>query len=164
MMGLEIAYLSSADHVWDLLLAFGLKQHNTQAVVAAAAELLEPPVSREEVISVAGQFFSSRAGLVPDGLEGLPSCWLQQLPQLLSCRDMRPYLLSRLSFERGILRIVSAQEKTSESHRFTMWESLRLMLNLCLVPNLWRPLTRGEELEIWNRRPELRWELFTVRG
>ena len=47
----QIAYQSSAEHILERLLACGLKQKFAPAVLAAAAELLEPPASREWVIA-----------------------------------------------------------------------------------------------------------------
>ncbi len=162
-----IAGLASADHILKILRSHRLKQSLTPAVVAAAAELAERTASREEVVSQARQFFNDRTGLVPIGLEELPSCWLQQLPTLLwnghkPGEDMLPYMVLRLAFEQGALGIAFLQEPLNKNGRVTCWDRLRLLLNLFLVPNLWRPLTREEELEIWTRRPELRRELFTL--
>lgn len=67
-----IAYLSSAGHILKLLLACGLKQKLTPAVLEAAAELIDKPTARDEVIAEARQFFARRAGLIPTGLEELP--------------------------------------------------------------------------------------------
>jgi hypothetical protein len=162
-----IASLGSADHVLKILRGHGLKQSLTPAVLAVAAELAEPRGSRAEVVSQARQFFTDRTGLVPIGLEELPSCWLRQLPALLwnghkPGEDMLPYMVLRLAFEEGALGVAFLQEPPNDNGRVTCWDRLRLLLNLFLVPNLWRPLTREEELEIWTRRPELRRELFTL--
>jgi len=169
MMELEITYLSSADRIHQLLRAHGLKQILTPALVAAAAELTELPTKQEEVFSGACQFFSSRAGFVPVGLEELPSCWLQQLPSLLwssgkSPGDRLPYMVTRIGFEQGVLHIAFLQEVVHEKGRLTRWDNLHIRLNLLLQPKLWLPLTRKEESEVWKRRPELRRELFTLRG
>ena len=88
----QIARLSSAGHVQALLLACGLKQRIAPAVLAAAAELLGPGSGREEIIVAARQFFAQRAGLVPHGLEEVPSRWLQQLPQHLETKEMGPFI------------------------------------------------------------------------
>ena len=64
---------------------------------------------------------------------------------------MLPYMVLRLAFEQGALGIAFLQEPPNENGRVTCWDRLRLLLNLFLVPNLWRPLTREEELEIWTR-------------
>ena len=52
----QIAYLSSAEHILERLLACGLEQKFVPAVLAAAAELLEPPASRDWVMAQARQF------------------------------------------------------------------------------------------------------------
>jgi hypothetical protein len=70
-----IANLSSAGHILRLLLACGLKQRFALAVLAAAAELLDPSTSRDEVVARAQQFFAKRAGLIPAGLNSLPVGW-----------------------------------------------------------------------------------------
>ena len=158
----QIAYLSSADHILERLLACGLKQKFAPAVLAAAAELLEPPASREWVIAEARQFFVSRAGLIPDGLEELPSRWVQQLPLHLEGREMGPFMITNLAFEQGVLCIAFAHEVGSKTGLMTMWDDLRFMLNLALQPNIWHPLTRKEEFEIWHRWPELRRRLFVL--
>jgi len=162
-----LGHLGSADHVFKILRSHGMKQSLTSAVLAAAVELAESTVSRAEVVSQARQFFTDRTGFVPVGIEELPSCWLQQLPTLLwnghkPGEDRLPYMVLRLAFEQGVLGIAFLQEPPNENGRVTCWDRLRLLLNLFLVPNLRRPLTREEELEIWTRRPELRRELFTL--
>ena len=144
------------------MLACGLKQKITPAVLAAAAELIEPAASREEAVAEARHFFARRAGLVPDGLEELPSRWLQQLPLHLENRDMGPFMIISLAFEQGVLGVAFAHEVGNKTGRMTMWDDLRFMLNLALLPNLWHPLTRNEEFGIWNRWPELPGELFAL--
>jgi len=158
----QIAHLSSAEHILERLLACGLKQKFAPAVLAAAAELLEPPASREWVIAEARQFFAVRAGLIPHGLEELPSRWVQQLPLHLADREMGPFMITSLAFEQGVLCVAFAHEVGSKTGHMTMWDDLRFMLNLALEPNIWHPLTRKEEFEIWNRWPELRRRLFVL--
>jgi hypothetical protein len=158
----QIARLSSAEHVQELLLACGLKQRVAPCVLAAAAELAGPDSWREEVVAQARQFFARRAGLVPNGLEELPSRWLQQLPRHLENRDMGPFMITSLAFDRGLLCVAFAHEVASQTGRMTMWDDLRFVLNLSLQPNIWHPLARKEELEVWNRCPELRGKLFAL--
>jgi hypothetical protein len=124
--------------------------------------MLGPDSWREEIIVEARQFFAQRAGLVPNGLEGLPSRWLQQLPQHLENRDMGPFLMTTVEFERGVLCIAFAHEVESKTGRMTPWDDLRFVLNLALQPNLWHPLARKEEWDVWNRCPQLRRELFAL--
>ena len=126
----QIAYLSSAEHILERLLACGLKQKFAPAVLAAAAELLEPPASREWVIAEARQFFAARAGLIPHGLEELPSRWVQQLPLHLAGREMGPFMITSLAFEQGVLCVAFAHEVGSKTGHMTMWDDLRFMLNL----------------------------------
>jgi|ERR1035441_3556105 hypothetical protein len=158
----QIARLSSAGYIQGLLLACGLKQRITPAVLAAAAELIEPTCSREEVVAEAHQFFAGRAGLIPHGLEELPSRWVQQLPLHLEGKEMGPFMITSLAFVQGVLCVAFALEVGSKTGRMTMWDDLRFMLNLSLQPNIWHPLTRKEELEVWNRWPELRRQLFVL--
>ena len=160
----QIAYLSSAEHILERLLACGLKQKFAPAVLAAAAELLEPPASREWVIAEVRQFFAVHAGLIPHGLEELPSRWVQQLPLHLEDREMGPFMITSLAFEQGVLCVAFAHEIGSETGRMTVWDDLRFVLNLALQPNIWHPLTRQEESRIWDCWPELRRELFTLAG
>jgi hypothetical protein len=158
----EIARLSSAGHGRALLLACGLKQRITPAVLAAAAELLEPDSWREEILVEARQFFAQHAGMIPHGLEEIPSRWLQQLPRHLENREMGPFMITSLDFNQGILCVAFAHEIASQTERMTIWDDLRFVLNLALQPNLWQSLSRKEELDVWNRRPSLRRELFSL--
>lgn len=158
----QIAYLSSAEHILERLLACGLKQKFAPAILAAAAELLEPPASRDWVIAEARQFFAARVGLIPHGLEELPSRWLQQLPLHLEGREMGPFMITSLAFEQGVLCVAFAHEVGRKTGHMTMWDDLRFVLNLALEPNIWHPLTRKEEFEIWHRWPELRRRLFVL--
>jgi hypothetical protein len=160
----QIAYQSSAEHILERLLACGLKQKFAPAVLAAAAELLEPPASREWVIAEVRQFFAVHAGLIPHGLEELPSRWVQQLPLHLEDREMGPFMITSLAFEQGVLCVAFTHEIGSETGRMTVWDDLRFVLNLALQPNIWHPLTRQEESRIWDCWPELRRELFTLAG
>jgi hypothetical protein len=73
-------------------------------------------------------------------------------------------MITSLAFEQGVLCVAFAHEVGNKTGRMTMWDDLRFVLNLALLPNIWHPLTRHEEVTIWNRWPELRRELFTVRG
>jgi hypothetical protein len=144
------------------LLACGLKPRITPCVLAAAAELIGPDASHDEVIAVARQFFARHAGLIPHGTEDLPSRWLQQLPLHLENRDMGPFLITTLGFAQGVLCIAFAREVEGKAGRMTIWDDLRFVLNLSLQPNIWRPLARKEEWDVWNRYPELRRDLFLL--
>jgi hypothetical protein len=160
----QIAYQSSADHILERLLGCGLKRKITPAVLAAAAELLEPPASHEWVVAEARQFFARCAGLIPHGLEELPSRWVQQLPLHLEDREMGPFMITSVAFEQGVLCVAFAHEIGSETGRMTMWDDLRFVLNLALQPNICHPLPRQEESRIGDCWPELPRELFTLVG
>jgi hypothetical protein len=71
-------------------------------------------------------------------------------------------MITSLAFDRGLLCVAFAHEVASQTGRMTMWDDLRFVLNLSLQPNIWHPLARKEELEVWNRCPELRGELFAL--
>jgi hypothetical protein len=75
-----------------------------------------------------------------------------------------PYLLKSVATEAGVLRLYFPQELIIKEARLSLWDRLRVTLNLSMRPNLWLPLNPSEEREIWNRHPELRNELFTVRS
>jgi len=158
----EIARVSSAGHIQALLLACGLKQRITPAILAAAAELLGPDSWREEILGEARQFFAQRAGMIPHGLEEIPSRWLQQLPRHLGNREMGPFMITSLAFDQGLLCVAFAHEIGSQSGRMTVWDDLRFVLNLALEPNLWHSLSREAEQDVWNRCPALRRELFSL--
>ena len=158
----EIARVSSAGHIQALLLGCGLKQRITPAILAAAAELLGPDSWREEILGEARQFFAQHAGMIPHGLEEIPSRWLQQLPRHLENRDMVPFMITSLDFDQGLLCVAFAHEIASQTGRMTIWDDLRFVLNLALQPNLWHALSRDEEWDVWKRCPELRRELFTL--
>ncbi len=133
----------------------------------AAFEIYQPTLPRELLIRIVEHFFSAKAVIVPDGLAELPSCWLHNLaPLLWHSRkphwETLPYMIDSLGIENGILWLAFAQELPTEATQLTRWDELRIMLNSDLKPNIWHPLTREQEREIWRLRPELRGELFQL--
>lgn len=167
MKRLGIDYLMSADHVIDLMRSRGRKPQLTAVVLSAALELAEPASPRAQLIEETTAFFRRKAARVPVGLEDLPSCWLLGIPGILlaTCQphwNWIPYMVADLRITKGILRLRFAQEEPTDHKRVTSWDELRITLNLCLRPNLWCPLNRRLEHQIWVRRPDLRNELFQV--
>ena len=161
--------MSSVEHVHELMHRQGIRPQLSPAVLSAALDLYEDGALRKLSWVEASAFFRTHAVLVPQGLETLPLPWLQQLPiRLWHTRkphwDMLPYLLKCVASEAGVLRLYFPQELIIEEDRLSMWDRLRVTLNLSMRPNLWLPLDPFEEREIWNRHPELRNELFTVRS
>jgi hypothetical protein len=160
---------SSAEHVHELMHRQGIRPQLSPAVLSAALDLYEDAALHKLSRVEARAFFSAHAILVPQGLETLPLPWLQQLPiRLWHTRkphwDVLPYLLKSVATEAGVLRLYFPQELIIKEARLSLWDRLRVTLNLSMRPNLWLPLNPSEEREIWNRHPELRNELFTVRS
>jgi hypothetical protein len=161
--------LSSAEHMHELMHRQGIKPQLSPELLSATLDLYEDGALRKLSWVEASAFFRTHAVLVPQGLETLPLPWLQQLPiRLWHTRkphwDLLPYLLKSVAIEAGVLRLYFPQELIIEEDRLSLWDRLRVTLNLSMRPNLWLPLNPSEEREIWNRHPELRNELFTVRS
>ena len=136
-------------------------------MLARAFELARPKIKRVDLLSEVRTFFQIKACRVPEGLDGLPSCWLRALPDLLWATRRPhwkhlPYMISLVSMEQGVLCLAFAQEDPSQEDRLTRWDALRIHLNQKLAPNLWQPLSRRMEWAIWLRWSELRSELFQL--
>ena len=165
MKGISKAYLGSAAHASRLMRAVGHQPCVTLGVLARAFELARPKIKRVDLLAEVRTFFLIKACRVPEGLDGLPSCWLQELPDLLWATRLPhwehlPYMISLASIERGVLCLAFAQEEPSLEARPTRWDALRIYLNQSLAPNLWQPLSHRMERAIWSSWPELRKELF----
>jgi hypothetical protein len=159
--------LSSAERFLLLMEDLGFKQHLRPAVLAAALELHERRLPHTDIVNEARNFFAERAVPIPHGIEELPSTWLRVLPRILwSTRKPSwmalPYCIGVLGIEEGILRIAYPQEQQVTGNQITQWDQLRIVVNLSLQPNLWRPLSVADERELWDKRPELRQELLAV--
>ena len=163
----ELAQLESAAHVYALMRNRGCRLRLSESVLYGAFEVLQPHLGRGQLLSEVSAFFRSKAILVPEGLDQLPSCWLNALPTLLWATrkdhwENLPYMIRRLDLERGVLCVKFAQEQPQKVPRLTRWDELRIQLNQSLEPNLWRALSPRTEREIWSRWPGLRSELFSL--
>ena len=165
----QVEYASSPTRVHEILRARGHLPCLTPSVLAAAFALAQPPGEHANHVAATKEFFSIKTVLVPEGLDSLPDCWLQSLPDLLWATrrphwERLPYMIRSMWIEEGVLCLTYAQEQPDSSDRFTAWDRLRFDLNRLLPPNLWTPLTRDQELLIWQRWPKLRSELFQLQA
>ena len=166
-MGITKAYLRSAEHANALMRAGGHTPCVTLKVLERAFELAQPKIKRVDLLAEVRTFFQIKACLVPEGLDGLPSCWLRTLPELLWTTrrphwKKLPYMINFMRIDQGLLCVAFAQEEPPQEDRLTRWDTLRIHLNQSLVPNRWQPLSRRMEKDIWSRWPELRRELFQL--
>jgi hypothetical protein len=60
------------------------------------------------------------------------------------------------------LKYMYPREQWVLGDRITLWDQLRVVVNLSLQPNQWRPLSLTDEREIWEKRPDLRRELLAL--
>ena len=156
MMGISTAYLRSADHVYGLMKARGYQPSVGLAVLERAFELAQPKINRVDLLSEVRAFFLTKARMVPDDLDRLPSCWLRALPGLLwATKDPRwdhlPYMIRQTGLERGVLCLAFAQEQPPKELRLTRGDALRIHLNQSLEPNRWQALSGPMEHDIWPR-------------
>ena len=134
------------------------------AVLSAAMEVMND-TPNGDVLETVKVFFRSKAVVTPDGLESLPMIWLTTLPKVLwQTRkphwDALPYMIRKIKMEDGALCLKFAQELPTFEQRITAWDRLRVEINLSLKPNLWNSLKPDVERMIWERRPDLRSQLF----
>jgi hypothetical protein len=97
----------------------------------------------------AQDFFSTKAFMLPSGLETLPDCWLASLPEILwAMRKPHwpyvPFFISEVGMEGGVLLIRFAQELPEVG--ITGWDWIRVRINSALYPSLWRKLNRQDAL------------------
>lgn len=163
----QLKELSSAERFHAMMEDLGFKKCLSPAVLAAALNLHEGRLPRPDLLNEARNFFASRAIFVPQGLDALPSIWLIRLSEILWStrkpkREFLPYFITSIGVEGGILRIGYSREQWVLGDRITLWDQLRVVVNLSLQPNQWRPLSLADEREIWDNRPDLRRELLAL--
>lgn len=164
----QLQLLGSAQHVHWLFRALHWHAKLTPGLLYAAFQ--EPRKEPEHAILLEDTrlFFRQRAILIPEGLETLPSRWLETIPQVLLGTlkphwHHIPYMITSLRLCNSVLCISFAQEGyASGGNRLTRWDQLRITLNRCIRPNLWSALSSKERLAIWNSHHELREELVGV--
>ena len=159
--------LSSANRFHLLMEELGFVRRVAPIVLAAAMDLYDARLDRAKALQNAEAFFRERAIFVPKGLEQLPSIWLKRLPDIFwSCRnpgwEILPFFIRVVGIELGVLRLGFPQEQCCSANHVGGWDQLRVVANLSLRPNLWTALTRHEERELWDLRPELRHDMLTV--
>jgi hypothetical protein len=131
----------SAKHVEQLMLRAGFKPRCTPEAVAHAASSIR--VQRDDLSAWVQEFFVAKAGMIPQGLDTLPDCWLAALPGILCGMGKShwihiPFFINRLALEDGVLLVGYAQEEPEVTARITAWDRIRIGLNVSLYPNRWR--------------------------
>ncbi len=164
-----LKYQRSPEHIISLVQQGGLLPRRSSHLLAAALAQVETKEPFPELLYRARDFFANKAVFVPEGLERIPAPWLAQLPAVLwSTRKPHwshlPYMIRSADFSRGVLCMTFPQELPCPEERMTAWDLVRVEVNCCLFPNLWAPLPARLEKKIWDTRPDLRAELFTVLG
>lgn len=149
---------------------WGKSERLSPNLLEAILQLEETRLPRAKLLQKSRKFFLEKAILAPKGLDTLPSAWLEKIPQILWATrkaewKVLPYFIRKLSYDAGILSIQFHLEPNGEGRHntFTRWDRLRLQVNYSLRPSLWHWLDKAEERRIWDARPELRMDLFTVR-
>ena len=152
----------STPHVEELMRWAGFRRRWSAEVVTAASHLLDH--HRRDMVEVVTVFFSSRAAMIPKGLDQLPESWLAALPGILWKLKKRewthlPYFIDRVKVQDGMLLLHFAQEQTHTDERLTVWDKIRITVNANIYPNNWRPLSQRHRKQLGVRHPELRAEL-----
>jgi hypothetical protein len=156
----------STNYVRALLLGQGHRPVISDKLLTAAFQVLGDD-QKNDYLRLAEEFFRSKAIIVPSGLDSLPTPWLRQLPDIIwntrkSNWEIIPYMIRKIGHNDGVLCLQFAQELPNCSGRVTGWDRLRVQINLALQPNLWTPLNLDIERLVWEKRPDLRLDLFTV--
>jgi hypothetical protein len=152
---------SSSQYLEYLLRVAGLEKKTDPDLFCQAAMCLCRETAHAGAVSAAREFFRSRAVLVPEGLERLPTPWLLALPPILwSTRKPHwihlPYMLSGVEVARGLLLLRFAQEDDMEfGTRITVYDRLRVRVNASLYPSLYRPLKQRDLDQLKQRHREV---------
>jgi hypothetical protein len=161
----QLQLLGSAQHVHRLFRRLNWHPKLTPGLLYSAFQLGGKESEQPVLLENTRLFFRQRAILIPEGLETLPSRWLETIPQVL-LETLKPhwhhipYMITSLRLCNSVLCVSFAQEGyASGGNRLTRWDQLRITLNRCIRPNLWTALTSEERLAIWNSHHELREEL-----
>jgi hypothetical protein len=162
----RMIYQASSTRIHDLLTARGYKRLISNPVIETALVFQSNKVP-EETLGVVKAFFSQRAVIIPEGLEFIPRIWLEKLPEILwGSRkphwERLPYMIKRIFFEDGVLRLILAQEQPHQTDVTTACDRLRITINLQLQPNIWTLLPPRLERSLWMSFPHLRKDLFTL--
>lgn len=162
----HLLYQQSAPHTEALLRSRGIKRITSTRLIEAALSVANDRADEREV-DMTKQFFSTRAVIVPRGLDAIPKIWLSQLPRILwqsrkpHWRHL-PYMISSVTCADGLLCLAFAQEQPEFSGRVSAWDRVRVLVNRQLSPNIFTPLSVEIERRIWQQFPELRSELFQL--
>jgi len=153
----------------SLMDELGFKTCLGPTVHQATLDLHEAEFSRENLLHQTKIFFTKTSIMVPSGIDELPAVWLSQLPGILGGARKQhwkylPFFIKSLALESGILRVDFMQEYIVQNNtdNISVWNQLRMTINLSLKPNIWRPLSVEDERALWNTRPELRNDMFVA--
>jgi hypothetical protein len=151
----------TAEYVRRVFYRMGIAPTWTPEVIEAACQSCRPKRETAAVLSQVTTFFRNKACLVPEGLAGLPTCWLVALPGILwSLRqpnwDCLPFLINRVAWREGALLLGFENEEAPLVPSAIVWDRIRMAVNRLVYPNLWRPLARRHRLALWHAHPELR--------
>lgn len=127
----------------------GYKLMLSPSVLAAAWQVCAPKAGRNQLLGV----------LRIEGLEGLPSCWLAGLVNLLRGRRELARMIRGLTIQAGVL--------WPELDLPCQWwgdgvTAVPELLNKVLYPSLWRPLKRQHLVRLHLERPDLSAELESL--
>ena len=148
----------TAQYVCRLMERCGMKPILSSEMLSAAVQL--DAALDERALERARDFFRSKAGLVPKGLESLPASWLAGLPGILwAMRKPHwmnlPYMIWRVACVDGVLLLSFAQEMDPRDAPVTAWDRIRVRVNRCVYPSRWRPLLRRHRLQLSLKWPNL---------
>jgi hypothetical protein len=147
----------SAGHLQQLMQQAGFSVQWSAEVVMQACALRRR--RRRKTMRQVSAFFLSQ-GLVPEGLDELPNCWLGALPGILwSLREPHwtrlPFFIDRVAVQDGLLLLHFAQEQPDNA-KVTSWDRIRVAVNSSVYPSRWRSLSRWHIAKLRQMHPELR--------
>jgi hypothetical protein len=129
-------------------------------VVQAAFDLCRPKERKGRLFMRVARFFKTRMGLVPEGMEGLPRCWLVALPAILAHVLARPPAtppcrIDAVACHEGMLLLRFVQEPLPLEGGVALGDCMRVTVNASVYPSIWRPLSRRHYWAIRRTHPEL---------
>jgi hypothetical protein len=159
----QVPCRDSAEHLHSLMRARGITPKWTGDVVGAVAKFCKP--KRRRIRQHVAAFFDRQGGGAPHGLESLPQCWLVALPGILTrlCNSHGgrvPFAIDAVRAEEGVLLLTFPREPALATAGHTVWDEIRVIINLSLYPNRFLPrLAPRHRARLWQERPDLRAQL-----